>query len=136
MANFRLEVRANWRSNGKSDTLEGVPLVAVMSGATAKGYSSNEAQTIADIIRLFDMADGAQALFVVLKWFYAHKMFPTDRSLDFFSIGVHDMKTDKMVVTATGKDLKVAHSAPGENGDGNVVLDLHSSQDGISATKV
>lgn len=135
MSNFRIEARAEWRSNGKSGSQANIPLDAVITGATTNGFSSRDAKTPADMVRLFDMADGAAALTVLLKWPYAHMYFPTSRSLDLLSIGVHDTNTDKIVVMATGKDLRVAHSAPGEGGMGNVVLDLHSSDQGIVATR-
>ncbi len=135
MGSFRLEARAEWRSDGKAGSQANIPLDAVSSGSGPKGFSSDEAKSTADMIRLFDMADGAQALTVTLKWPYAHKFFPTDRSIDFLSIGVHESQSDKIVVTASGKDLRVAHSSPGENGAGKVVLDLHGSSDGITATK-
>ncbi len=135
MGNFRLEARAEWRSNGKSGSQANIPLDEVITGATANGFSIKDAKTVADVIRLFDMADGASALTVLLKWPYAHMYFPTSRALDLLSIGVHDSHTDKIVVMATGKDLKVAHSAPGSDGLGNVVLDLHGSDQGIVATK-
>lgn len=136
MASFRLEARAEWRSNGKVGSQENIPLDAVITGASTNGFSSKDAGTVADMIRLFDMADGAAALTVLLKWPYAHMYFPTSRSLDLLLIGVHDERNgDRIVVTATGKDLKVAHSAPGSDGLGNVVLDLHGSDEGIVATK-
>ncbi len=133
MANFRLEARAEWRASGKQGSQSNIPLDAVVTGATGNGFSSNDANTPGDMIRLFDMADGAAALTVVLKWPYAHMYFPTSRDLDFLSIGVHDAKTDKIVVVATGKDIKVLNSSPAGGGNGQVVLDLHG--DGIAASK-
>ncbi len=133
MGSFRLEARAEWRANGNQGSQSNIPLDAVVTGATANGFSSNDAKTPGEMIRLFDMADGAAALTVLLKAPYAHMYFPTNRALDFISIGVHDARTDKIVVTATGKDIKVLHSAPNSDGAGQVVLDLHG--DGISASK-
>lgn len=133
MANFRLEARAEWRASGKLGSQANIPIDAVVTGASANGFSSNDANTPGDMIRLFDMADGAAALTMLIKWPYAHMYFPTSRDLDFLFIGVHDGKTDKMVVVATGKDIKVLHSSPSGDGEGQVVLDLHG--DGISASK-
>ena len=146
---FLLDAREEWRDKDKKPvTQPNIPLEKLFAGANTGGTSSDDVNGGAGAVELFDRVNGTKSLTMLVVAQYATLFFPKGRQIDFLFIGIKDRGNNKMVATASCKDLRVAKLEPFtvmETVAGKkvaqqtrfncVTLDFHDNDEGFTATR-
>jgi hypothetical protein len=111
---FRIEIRAEWRSSGKSYSQNSL-LYCVAPGQSQIDWQTEKVRAVSDLKKLVDAMSEGHGMTVLIESHYASMLFPNHRAVDFISMQIKDWAPssgDGVLITITCKDLKVTQVMP------------------------
>jgi hypothetical protein len=111
---FRIEVRAEWRSGGKSYSQNSL-IYCIAAGQSQIDWQSEKVRSVDEFKKFVDALTTAKGMTILIESHYAAMLFPNHRDVDFVSMQVKDWSPssgDGVLITITCKDLKVTQVMP------------------------
>ncbi|MGH9902032.1 MAG: hypothetical protein ACRD68_09500 [Pyrinomonadaceae bacterium] len=106
---YLYRARVDWRKNGQQGQ-NIIPVFGFKAGWKVD-WDSDKAQTLGDLKKYADMADGTRVLTICTLSLYAHRAL-FGKEIDYFSLAVYDMskyppvgEERKMLATITCRDM-------------------------------
>jgi hypothetical protein len=111
---FRIEVRAEWRSGGKSYSHNSL-IYCFAAGQSPVDWQSETARSVDELKKLVDILSKAGGMTILIESHYASMLFPNHRAVDFVSMQIKawtPSSGDGVILTITCKDFKVTQVMP------------------------
>jgi hypothetical protein len=111
---FKIEIRADWRTSGKSYTRNSL-LYCVAPGQSQIDWQTEKIRAVSDLKDMVGAMTKAKGMTILIENHYASMLFPNHRDIDFISMQIKDWAPssgDGVLITITCKDLKVTQAMP------------------------